>query len=145
MYKLKDKVKLINSSLYGIIERIKNDNITIKINNKNIITNVNKIEKCDFKENIIKSRSKVILNNTSFNGEIMLRHMTTDEALYELDNFIDLAIIYKADKIKIIHGKSGGILRKAVSKYLKDNKYIKSFNLGEYHEGSYGVTIAYLK
>ena len=57
---------------------------------------------------------------------------------------------YKAIKnnvkdIKIIHGKNGGILRKAVHDYLKHNKHVETFRLGNYYEGSYGVTIIKLK
>ena len=41
--------------------------------------------------------------------------------------------------------KTGGVLRKAVHEYLDNSPYISSYNFGEYYEGSYGVTIAYIK
>ena len=47
--------------------------------------------------------------------------------------------------IKIIHGRNGGVLRKAVHEYLKHNKNVESYRLGNYYEGSYGVTIIKLK
>ena len=77
--------------------------------------------------------------------EIMIRHQTVEEALSNLDKFIDNAICNNVKIVKIIHGKNGGILRKEVHKYLENSPYVKEHRLGGYYEGSYGVTIAFLK
>lgn len=77
--------------------------------------------------------------------EIDLRGMSGDEAVYELDRFIDNAIITKVKLISIIHGKGTGVLRKTVHAYLKKHPYVESFRLGVYGEGESGVTIAQLK
>ena len=80
-----------------------------------------------------------------FSNEIMLRHQTLDEAMFNLENFLDLAYINDIKVVRIVHGKHGGVLRHSVHELLKKDKRIKSFRLGNYFEGSYGVTIAYFK
>ncbi len=85
----------------------------------------------------IKSRAE---RNVS--GEIDLRGMASDEAILELDRYIDQAVLSGITIITIIHGKGTGVLRKAVHSYLKGNKSIKSFRLGVFGEGEMGVTIA---
>lgn len=77
--------------------------------------------------------------------EISLRHMHVEEALYELDKYINDALIANLTTIQIVHGKGEGILRKAVHEYLKNNPHVKSYRLGNYGEGDLGVTIAELK
>lgn len=77
--------------------------------------------------------------------EISLRHMHVEEALYELDKYINDALIANLTTIRIVHGKGEGILRKAVHEYLKNNPHVKSYRLGNYGEGDLGVTIAELK
>lgn len=84
-------------------------------------------------------------HNLDIPNEIMLRHKTKEEAMYELDKFIDKAISNNLPRIKIIHGKNGGVLRKATHEYLENFPYVSSYSLGLYHEGGLGVTIAYLK
>jgi DNA mismatch repair protein MutS2 len=70
--------------------------------------------------------------------------MTVDEALTELDRFIDSAQMSSLSVISIIHGKGTGALRGAVQQHLKKHPSIKAFRLGRYGEGEDGVTIAEL-
>ena len=78
-------------------------------------------------------------------GEIDIRGMASDEALLELDRYIDNAVMSGLDTIRIIHGKGTGVLRKSVQEHLKTHRNIKSFRLGTFGEGENGVTIAELK
>ena len=78
-------------------------------------------------------------------NEISLIGMTTEEAIMELETFIDGALISHLNTIYIIHGKGTGALRKAVHEKLRTMKNVKSFRLGKYGEGEDGVTIAELK
>ena len=77
--------------------------------------------------------------------EINLLGMTVDEACSELDKYLDDAAMAHLENVRIVHGKGTGALRKGVQEYLKKNKHVKSFRLGEYGEGDAGVTIATLK
>ena len=82
--------------------------------------------------------------NISIAGEIDLRGMASDEALLELDKYIDNAVLSGITTITIIHGKGTGVLRKSVQSYLRSHKNIKAFRIGVFGEGENGVTIAEL-
>lgn len=120
---------------------LRKDNITIN-------TTLNNIEVID--ENRINTKSKkknvsITINKLTDKNEIMLRHLTEYEAIDKLEIFLDKMIANKIPRVRIIHGKSGGILRNAVHSYLKEHPYIEDFRLGFYHEGGIGVTIANIK
>ena len=78
-------------------------------------------------------------------SEIDLRGMMADEAIAELDRFLDDALLGKLETVRIIHGKGTGALRKAVREHLKRSRYVKDFRPGVYGEGEDGVTVATLK
>ncbi len=93
-----------------------------------------------------KRSSKTSINITSKNipNEIMLRHKLKDDAIAELDKYIDQAIVAKLGRVRIIHGRHGGVLRDAVHEYLKNHPYVKEFEIAGYGEGGIGVTVAIL-
>ena len=74
-----------------------------------------------------------------------LRGQTVEEALMEVDNFLDRASRMHLSQVTIIHGKGTGALRTAVQQHLRRCSQVKSFRLGTYGEGESGVTIAELK
>lgn len=78
-------------------------------------------------------------------SELDLRGANLEEALIEVDRFIDEAYLSNLGQIYIIHGKGTGILRTGISEYLRKHKHIKSYRLGNYGEGGTGVTVAELK
>lgn len=78
-------------------------------------------------------------------GEIDMRGMASDEAILELDRYIDNALVSGLETIRIIHGKGTGVLRKSVQAHLRSHRAIKSYRLGTFGEGENGVTIAELK
>lgn len=81
----------------------------------------------------------------SISPEINLLGKTVDEACSELDKYLDDAAIAHLEQVRIVHGKGTGALRTGVQKFLKKNRHVKSFRLGEFGEGDAGVTIAVLK
>ena len=81
----------------------------------------------------------------SISTEINLLGKTVDEALSELDKYLDDAYLAHLPSVRIVHGKGTGALRKAVQDYLRRCKYVKTYRLGEYGEGDAGVTIAEFK
>lgn len=78
-------------------------------------------------------------------GEVDLRGMASDEALMELDKYIDNAVLSGITTVTVIHGKGTGTLRKAVQSHLKSHKNISSYRTGTFGEGENGVTIAEIK
>ena len=81
----------------------------------------------------------------SISPEINLLGKTVDEAVSELDKYLDDAYLAHLSTVRIVHGKGTGALRSAVQNHLKKVKYVKSFRLGEYGEGDAGVTIVTFK
>ncbi|MDE7124428.1 MAG: Smr/MutS family protein, partial [Eubacterium sp.] len=77
--------------------------------------------------------------------EIDLRGQLVDEAIANLNLYIDKCVLNSISEIRIIHGKGTGALRSAVKDELKAHPNIKEFRLGVYGEGENGVTIATLK
>lgn len=81
----------------------------------------------------------------SVSTEINLLGKTVDEALSELDKYLDDAYLAHLPSVRVVHGKGTGALRNAVHSHLKRLKYVKEFRLGEYGEGDAGVTIVTFK
>ncbi len=81
----------------------------------------------------------------SVSTEINLLGKTVDEALAELDKYLDDAYLAHLPSVRVVHGKGTGALRSAVHGHLKRLKYVKEFRLGEYGEGDAGVTVVTFK
>lgn len=145
VYSIGEYVKVKNHNIEGKIVNIVKDIVSIKANEKIVKVNINDIEKAKEPENKNNGFSVNVKISTPPEYEIMIRHQTVEEALANLDKFIDNAICNNVKIVKIIHGKQGGILRHAVHEYLDNSPYVKEHRLGGYYEGSYGVTIAFLK
>lgn len=77
--------------------------------------------------------------------EINVIGKTVEEALIEVDDFIDHAVMDNLEEIKVIHGMGTGKLRNAIGQHLKRHKNVLSYRLGKYGEGETGVTIITLK
>lgn len=77
--------------------------------------------------------------------EINVLGMTVDEAVAQLDKYLDDAYIAHLPQVRIVHGKGTGALRAGIHKHLKRLKYVKEFHLGGFGEGDAGVTIVVFK
>jgi DNA mismatch repair protein MutS2 len=77
--------------------------------------------------------------------ELDLRGATLDEAILEVDRFLDEAFLANLDQVYLIHGKGTGALRSGIQDFLRRHKHVKRFRLGEYGEGGAGVTVAELQ
>ena len=78
-------------------------------------------------------------------SELDIRGYASDDGVYEVDNFIDSAVMSGITLVTIIHGKGTGVLKNAVRSHLKRNPHVKSSRPGLYGEGEDGVTIVELK
>ncbi|KMT22643.1 Smr/MutS family protein [Clostridium cylindrosporum] len=79
------------------------------------------------------------------NSSMDLRGYMVDEAIYEIDKYLDDAFLAGYDAVQIIHGKGTGALRKGVQEHLKRYHYVKSMRRGGFDEGGAGVTVVEIK
>lgn len=77
--------------------------------------------------------------------EIDVRGQNAEEAVMNVDAFIDSALLSGISLLTVIHGKGTGVLRTAIQKHLKHHPSVKSFRLGTFGEGEAGVTVVELK
>lgn len=85
------------------------------------------------------------ISSAEISSSLDLRGMNTEEALLEVDSFLDRVSRMNLSQATIIHGKGTGVLRTAVQQHLRKCPQVKSFRLGVYGEGESGVTIVELK
>jgi DNA mismatch repair protein MutS2 len=96
----------------------------------------------DIIDNDIQSREAYLSDSgPELINEIDLRGKIAEDAILELEQYLDHALNSHWKEIRIIHGKGTGALRTSVQAFLKKNKKVKSFRLGNYGEGDSGVTI----
>jgi len=81
----------------------------------------------------------------SVSPELHLRGIRADEAIVELDKYLDDAYLAGMQSVRIIHGKGTGTLRKVVHEHLKNHPAVKAFRLGEQEEGGWGATVVEFK
>ncbi|WP_333648410.1 endonuclease MutS2 [Lacrimispora sp.] len=91
------------------------------------------------------SSSTRMSKSFSISPEINLIGMTTDEAIPQLDKYLDDAYLAHLPQVRVVHGRGTGALKNAVHKHLKRLKYVKEFRLGVFGEGDSGVTIVFFK
>lgn len=83
--------------------------------------------------------------SASISTEINLLGKTVDEAIAELDKYLDDAYLAHLQNVRVVHGKGTGALRKGVHNYLRRQKHVSKFRLAEFGEGDAGVTIVEFK
>ncbi|MGI6150502.1 MAG: endonuclease MutS2 [Christensenellales bacterium] len=95
----------------------------------------------------VKNRvtASVKRESTAASLEIDVRGMTVDEAILEVDRYIDSAFLSGLKEVYVIHGKGTGALRAGIQSFLKRHKHVSNFRLGQYGEGEAGVTVVSLK
>lgn len=77
-------------------------------------------------------------------NELHLRHLTVDEALPKLDQYLNDAVMAGLYQVRVVHGKGLGRLRQVVRKVLDGHPLVKSYRAGGYGEGGAGVTVVEL-
>ena len=81
----------------------------------------------------------------SISPELNLRGLNLDEALENVDKYMDDATLSGLHEITLIHGKGTGVLRNGIHQFLRSHHHVKSYRLGKYGEGEAGVTVIELK
>lgn len=150
-----DSVKVISMNLKGTVHTLPNakGDLYVQMGILRSLVNINDLILLD-EDSPMMANAKVnktgagkirMSKSASISPEINLIGKTTDEAIALLDKYLDDAYLSHLSSVRIVHGKGTGALRNAVHTYLRRQKHIKSFHLGEYGEGDAGVTIAEFK
>ena len=150
-----DSVKVISMNLKGTVHTLPNakGDLYVQMGILRSLVNINDLILLD-EDSPMMANAKVnktgagkirMSKSASISPEINLIGKTTDEAISLLDKYLDDAYLSHLSSVRIVHGKGTGALRNAVHTYLRRQKHIKSFHLGEYGEGDAGVTIAEFK
>ena len=141
-----DRVRIRGKNSVGEVISIRENRANINFNGIKIWVDISDIEKVNEEKKEKKTRfsfSRKI--ETPFRPEIKLIGKTKDEAVKELEHFIDRAIVEGFSTLRIIHGYGSGVLRKAVREYLNKLPYRIDYEDAPYNEGGMGVTIVHIK
>jgi len=88
---------------------------------------------------------RVVSDHRAVSPELDLRGKRVDEALADLDKYLDEAVMAGLRQVRLIHGKGTGSLRQAIQDYLRRHSQVGAYRLGHYNEGGSGVTVVELK
>ena len=162
--RLGDSVKIVSMGLKGTVSSMpdKSGNMFVqcgiirtKTNIRDIVLvaddeekKINKKFKMDastFENNRSQGKKLDLSKGRDIRHEVNLIGMNSDDAIHEMEQYLDQAYMSHLPSVRVVHGKGAGILRQAVQQRLRQIPYVKSFKLGEYGEGDAGVTIVTFK
>ena len=149
---LGEEVKVLSLNENGYVQTLpdKNGNLQVKIGILKVNANISDIIRIEkvidhSKDKISYSKSNFIKSDKMFNNKIDVRGYNTEDAIYEIDKFLDDSFIANLNEVTIVHGKGTGVLRKNISDFLRKHKLVKSFSFGKFNEGGDGATVVKLK
>jgi DNA mismatch repair protein MutS2 len=147
--KVGDWVKLIDTETIAQVIEIAKDNVILAMGDLRSVVKLKRLEKISSRsvpKEIRKSYSHGLAESlSSFSTELDLRGRRGDEAIHEIEKYLDRAVMLGLSNLKIIHGKGDGILRKLIRGYL--SKYPQVDRMEDEHadRGGDGITYVYLK
>ncbi|MBF7023960.1 endonuclease MutS2 [Staphylococcus kloosii] len=140
-----DEVKVLTYGQKGeVLEVVSNDEAIVQmgiIKMKLPLSDLEKTKKTQEAPTKMVKRQ----NRQNIKMDLDLRGYRYEEALNELDQYIDQAVLSNYQQVNIIHGKGTGALQKGVQNYLKNHKSVASYRNGMPSEGGFGVTVVELK
>ena len=153
-FKLGESVRVLSMNLTGTIRSLPDarGNVTVQMGILSSQVHISDLEIMEEQNPFSTSRKKhtgggkiKMGKSLSVSPEINLLGRTVDEAVSELDKYLDDAILSHLNSVRVVHGKGTGALRKGIHEFLRRQKHVKSYHLAEYGEGDAGVTIVELK
>lgn len=153
-FKLGETVRVLSMNLTGTIQTLPDSrgNVTVQMGILRSQVNLSDLEIVEDTSSYTPkkmnrtSKGKIKMSKSlSVSPEINLLGRTVDEAVAELDKYLDDALLSHLGSVRVVHGKGTGALRKGIHEYLRRQKHVRSYHLAEYGEGDAGVTIVELK
>jgi DNA mismatch repair protein MutS2 len=144
-----DWVKLENSETVGQVISIARDNVVLAIGDLRSVVKLKRLQKVSNKtipKEIRRSSysSSMTEDISQFSPELDLRGKRGEEALYEVERYLDKALMMGLSSLKIIHGKGDGILRKMIREYLRKFPHVNRLEDEHADRGGDGITYVYL-
>ena len=145
-----DTVKVLSMNLTGTVQTLPNakGNLFVQmgilrsqVNIKDLVLIPDAKPSVEKQSGTTGSSGIKMSKSATISTELKLIGKTVDEALPELDKYLDDAYLAHLTSVRIVHGKGTGALRKAVHNHLRNYPHVRSYHLGEYGEGDAGVTI----
>lgn len=140
-----DEVKVLTYGQKGeVLEVVSNDEAVVQMGIIKMKLSLSDLEKTKKTQ---EAPTKMVKrqNRQNIKMDLDLRGYRYEEALNELDQYIDQAVLSNYQQVNIIHGKGTGTLQKGVQNYLKNHKSVASYRNGMPSEGGFGVTVVELK
>lgn len=125
--------------------KVKCGNITTEVSADDLYYAKAEVNRKASRFNRTESKPKTAINTRSFNNELNVIGQTVDEAIANVDAFIDSAVLAGLSQLWIIHGMGTGKLRAGLHEHFRKHPNIAEFRLGTYGEGESGVTVLTLK
>lgn len=147
-YKAGDYVQLKSIGQYGYILEGPNNqgDVMVQIGATRLSVNKEQLLPARIKQEKPQRYQQTFLEKArSISAELDLRGKYAEEALEELDKYLDDAALAGIEKVRIIHGKGTGALRRAVRNHLQNHHFVSEFRDGAIAEGGFGVTVITLK
>lgn len=140
-----DEVKVLSYGQKGeVLELVGDEEAVVQMGILKMKLPIEDLEKMKKKK---ETPTKMVTraNRQTVKTELDLRGYRYEDALIELDQYLDQAVLSNFEQVYIIHGKGTGALQKGVQQHLKRHKSVKTFRDGMPSEGGFGVTVASLK
>jgi DNA mismatch repair protein MutS2 len=139
-----DLVRLRDTSQEGELIELKKPYGTVLVGNARLKVKLDSLERIHATRRSASDSISSSLYIPEGKTQIDLRGLLGDEAIIQVERFLDDAIVGGLHRVDIIHGKGTGALRKRIADFLKTYPHVRSFRLGEWNEGGSGVTVVEL-
>lgn len=144
------RIRAVSLNQAGTVLEVNQDNLLVQMGILKATLSYEDIELIE--ETAVKSQKPLkktgatgLETAQSISAEISLRGLTVDDALYQLEKYLDQAVMAGLHKFRVIHGKGTGALRQAVQRYLRENPVVQSATFAEQNEGGLGATVVELR
>jgi DNA mismatch repair protein MutS2 len=149
--KVGDAVKVVGQDSTGIIQKLNGKQAEVLFGSLKSIISADKLQstkhspQSSHQKKVRKLGIDLTSKMASFNHELSVMGMRADEALGEVESFIDEALLLGMDEVRIIHGKGQGVLREIVRNYTKDHPSIARVEDAHADRGGAGISIVTMK
>jgi mutS2 family protein len=148
--KLGDTVRILSMNTTGDVVTLPNEKGTfyvqmgilrsqVNLSDVELVSENNTAKKTS--PSFSSQRNSSLMKSANISYEINVIGMNVDEACFELDKYLDDALLAHLEYVRIIHGRGTGALQKGIHAYLKQQKFIKSYKFAEFDDGGNAVTI----